>query len=919
MADLEEYRIQSTGSAANFNITDETRKQPYITTRINGKDAKVYGTKEQLDAYQNKKPDGTKKLPTKQDTAIIKAFLDKYKKEDGATTDLDKDQNKDEQKKPPGNAGSSGTSLNGIVPNPLGNFASINHLWTMAVLTPKQFNNPNLYRNAVGLSFANQSYDVSSTVDVETTIMGQKTTFKDTRTASLQSSIVFSSAGRGDAERVNTRYGKPEYFVDNFQMTSIIAATPRTGNQNAINFTFDVMEPFSMGLFLQSLQNAAIKAGYSNYLDSPFLLKLDIIGFDENSKIKKTIKPKFFILKLKKVTFSVDETGSKYAVEAYPYNHQGFSDTVDTAFTDINIGITTGTAPMPQEEKGTVRDLLATGGNSLVALLNKNEESAVKQGRYKIKDRYEIHFPEISSQRFTDQNESGIGNFDPGATFDPSNPNPKSVGGTEVDATTSQNIGNNPIAKSKFGFDAKSGGNFPFKTDKDVVDEETGRVNRGIMQIDEAARSFHFTQKQKLTDIITQVILSSTWAKEATQKATKADGMIDWFKIDTQIEFLDYDDTIGDFAKKYVYRVVPFKVHSSVFGNPNAIPPGYDILEKNIVKKYEYIYSGQNTEILSFNIDINYLFYSGANPQSESKTKNEQNKDNKGPVGDNETTVETEKGNNSTAQAANLGKSKVKKNPDLFNVLRGGSGDVDVEQKIAQSFQDAFINVTSADLVKINFEIMGDTYYLIDSGLSNYFAAESGSSNLLTEDGTMNYEGQDVYIYITFRTPADINQRTGGFEFDDGVSPFSGIYRVIKVISKFEGGTFKQELQCIRMQAQPTDFDGKKLQSSTQNNATVKVKGESKDKTNVSEEILVADPGGTITVVGPIPEGEGFDLPGDDGDYGEMVPGVEQSTVDKRLNKGQTDSQSNTTTTTNFDTPNQEEIEFDIELNDGTT
>ena len=870
MADLKEYRIQSTGSAANFNITDETRKQPYITTRINGKDAKVYGTKEQLDNYQNKKPDGTKKQPSAQDTAITKAFVEKFKKELGAKTDLDKDKKEDEKKKPPeaSNAGSSGTNLNGIVPNPLGQFASVNHLWTMAVLTPKQFNNPNLYRNAVGMSFANQSYDVFSTVDVETNIDGIKATFSDTRTASLQSSIVFSSAGRGDAERVNTKYGKPEYFVDNFNMTSIIAATPRTGNQNAINFTFDILEPYSMGLFLQSLQNAAIKAGYSNYLDSPFLLKLDIIGFDESSKIKKTIKPKFFILKLKKVTFSVDETGSKYAVEAYPYNHQGFSDTVDTAFTDINIGITTGTAPMPQEEKGSVRDLLATGGSSLVALLNKNEEMAVKQGRYDVKDRYEIHFPEKSSQRFTNQNQE-TNDAKAGATFNPAGSDQKSVGGTEVDATTSQNIGNNPIAKSKFGFNVKRGGNFPFKTDKDVVDEETGRVKRGIMQIDESARSFHFTQKQKLTDIITQVILSSTWAKEATQKATKADGMIDWFKIDTQIEFLEYDASIGDFAKKYVYRVVPFKVHSSIFGNPNAIPPGYDILEKNIVKKYEYIYSGQNTEILSFDIDINYLFYTGANPQAETKTKNDANTDNKGTVGSNPKTVVVEKGNSSVAQAANLGKSKVKKNPDLFNVLRGGSGDVDVEQKIAQSFQDAFLNVTSADLVKINFTVMGDTYYLIDSGLSNYFATESSSSTLLTEDGTMNYEGQDVYIYITFRTPADLNEN-GSFKFDDGVSPFSGIYRVIKVISKFEGGTFKQELQCIRMQAQPTDFDGKKLQTSTQNNSTVKVTGEAKDKESVSEEILVADPGGTITV-GPIPPGEGYaDLPGDDGDYGPM-------------------------------------------------
>ena len=357
------------------------------------------------------------------------------------------------------------------------------------------------------------------------------------------------------------------------------------------------------------------------------------------------------------------------------------------------------------------------------------------------------------------------------------------------------------------------------------------------MQIDESARSFHFTQKQKLTDIITQVILSSTWAKETTQKATEADGMVDWFKVDTQIEFLDYDASIGDFAKKYIYRVVPFKVHSSIFSNPNAVPVGYDNLEKQIVKKYDYIYTGQNTEILSFDIEINYLFYSGANPQSETKTKDEQNRDNKGTVENKPLETKQSKGTESKAQAANLGKSKVKKNPDLFNTLRGGSGDIGVEQKIAESFHDAFINVTSADLVKINFTIMGDTYYLIDSGLSNYFAAESSASTQLTEDGTMNYEGRDVYIYITFRTPADINLRTGGFEFDQGVSPFSGIYRVIKVISKFEAGQFKQDLQCVRMQAQPTDFDGENVSTDKQTNKTVEVVGETKEITNTSEEV----------------------------------------------------------------------------------
>ena len=895
MANLEEYRIQSTGTAANINITDEVRQQPYITTRINGKEAKVYGTQEQLDAYQNKKPDGTKNIPAATDTAIPQIFVDAFKKAAGAKVDIDQEQKSDAagaEEPQNSNSGTSGKNLSSLVPNPLGNFASINHLWTMAVLTPKQFNNPALYRNSVGLSFASQSYDVKSTVTRE----NQHGSFEETRTATLSSSIVFSSAGRGDAERVNTKYGKPEYFIDDFEMTSVIAATPKTGNQNAIAFTFNILEPFSMGLLLQSLQNAAIKAGYVNYLDSPFLLKLDIIGYDEDATLKKTIKPKYFIVKLKKVTFTVDETGSKYAVEAYPYNYQGFSDTVDTAFTDINISVTTdgaSDAGQHPNEKGTVRDLLATGKNSLVSLLNKNEELAVKQGRYKIKDRYEIHFPETPDQRFTNQDDSS-NDSGAGATYDPSSPGQKAVGGTEVDATTSQNIGNNPISKSNFGFDVKTGGNFPFKTDKDVVDEETKRVKRGIMQIDEKSRSFHFTQKQKLTDIITQVILSSTWAKQATQKATKADGMIDWFKIDVQIEFLEYDDTIGDFAKKYVYRVVPFKVHSSIFGNPNAVPVGYDILEKDIVKKYEYIYTGQNSEILDFNIEINYLFYSGSNPQSESKTKNEQNKDNKGTVEQKTVETKTSTGNEAKAQAANLGKSKIKKNPNLFSVLRGGSGDTGVEQKIAESFQDAFINVTSSDLVRINFTIMGDTYYLVDSGLGNYFAKTSPQSTSLTEDGTMNYEGQDVYVYLTFRTPADINERTGGFEFDEGVSPFSGIYRVIKVISKFSGGTFKQDLECVRMQAQPTDFDGEKTTVDKQNNKTVEVVGEGKEQTNVSEEVKSTTTGTTKP---------GINLGADI-----LKTSVEfPAQKNRNLNTGQQDQ------------PNQEEREFDIELNEGVT
>jgi hypothetical protein len=175
--------------------------------------------------------------------------------------------------------------------------------------------------------------------------------------------------------------------------------------------------------------------------------------------------------------------------------------------------------------------------------------------------------------------------------------------------------------------------------------------------------------------------------------------------------------------------------------------------------------------------------------------------------------------------------------------MKGGSGSTSVEQKVAENFHNAFINVTSADLVKVDLDIVGDTFWLVDSGLSNYFAKESETSSQLTEDGTMNYEGSDIYIYISFRTPADINTKRGLIEFSnkDKESPFSGIYRVYKCISNFESGKFTQTLNCVRMQAQPQDFDGKATTTSKQNATQVKVGGETKPKDNPSEKLITKE------------------------------------------------------------------------------
>ena len=721
-------------------------------------------------------------------------------------------------------------------PNPLEQFASMVPLWTLAVLTPKQFNKPSEYRTD-DLSFASQ-------VDVRK--IAPATDFDTGSSISLESSIILSSGGRGDANRAKI-FGAaaPEYFIDNFKMASVVAPSPATGNTNAINFEFDVLEPYSMGLLLQSMQAASLKAGYPDYLMAPFLLRLDFKGYDERGRIIKSLKPKNFIMKFKKVEFTVSEGGSKYSIQAYPYNHQGFADTVDMLWQDISI------APQPDTE-ATVFSILGDTDNpkSLVRTLNDNEQKLVNQGRYKIKDEYEIQFPERTYDfvGISTTEEASELSFNP---YGP--PNRRSVGGSKSAGSGLVEAGKNPIGESTFDYSPKKGGNFAFRKEDDVFDKETGRIERGKLTINPKERVFNFSQKMKLTDIITQTILSSEQSAKAVngELPLTAEGYVNWFRIDVQIEFLDYDDSVGDYAKKYTYRVVPYLAHASVFGNSTAKPPGQKEITKQIVKEYNYIYTGQNADVIDFDIKINNLFYTGINPAIEGNTQSEADKNNGGPSANKTKDATATEGTDKQAQVSNLGKTKAKKDPDAFNVLKGGSGTQSVEQRVAENFHNALVKNASADLIKVDLKILGDTFWLVESGLSNYFAsAEKGSQYMA--DGTCNYEGNDVFIRINFRTPVDVNGAgVNGNDKPDGLysfskattlSPFSGIYRVYKLESEFSSGQFTQVLSCVRMQGQAEDYDGEAVKEEASSNALATAIGAEKPlKTNVSQELPLAD------------------------------------------------------------------------------
>jgi len=617
-------------------------------------------------------------------------------------------------------------NLPAVTRNPMEDFATSTILWTLAALTPQQFNNPASYRNS---------------------------------TSELKN-VVFSSGGRFDDQRVNTVFGAPEYFINNFVMNCIIGANEKTGNSNAIKFSFEIIEPQSMGLLLQSMQNAAIKAGYLSYLDNcPYVLRMDIKGFDELGVPISSIKPKFFVMKLVSMKFTVTEAGSNYKVEGIPYNHQAFSDAINTTYND-------------QKLKETERIVYP--------------------------DRYVIQFPQTSSTWYSSAVKKEKRNS---ATAPVEEEIERELfgAGVSVEADVS-NLPINEIGRSSLGFDQLRGGANIFKRAGDSIDEKTGLVKRDGMTIDPKQRAFQFGQGQSLTSIINQIVLSSKYAFNAINEKTEPEGYIKWFKLDAQIELLEYDPLIGDYAKKITYRVVPYFIHQSIFANPSSAPVGYHELMKSVVKEYQYIYTGQNVDVTRFDIEINNLFYTGANPSAEKSGSKTANQDQK-PAERTNANTGIGQGSALSSQAAQLGRARPKRDPKLLKGYKGGSSDKTVEQNVAETFQQAFLSGNSADLVTVNLEILGDPYWLVDSGIANYFSDAPSPKSQITNDGTMNYESGNVYIYLTFRTPTDINETTGLYDFSKAgkESPFGGIYRVVMCENTFSDGQWKQKLKCIRM------------------------------------------------------------------------------------------------------------------------
>ena len=615
----------------------------------------------------------------------------------------------------------------GILPNELFEYSICNYHFTLSVLSKVEYND--------------------------------NTYIDNTRVGAV---ILASSGAAKEEDLVTTKAGKLDFYLDNLKISGMAGLNENTGNTNALSISFRVFEPYSMGLFFQSLQTAAFGQGYLNYADTPMLLTIKFTGhYDpDNMMIESRISKKFLPLKIREINMTVDKKGCFYDVEAYPFNEGGFSDTYNSMKTDTQI-IVDDNAPK------NVEQLLRKSEKSLKHVVNQYYKNRVKKKDVVYFDEIDIVFPDESRDD-------------------------ESV---------------NRLGLAGLGFNNYNKGETGFAEDNFVY--EDGVYKRGKMKVNSNNGLYTFDQGQLITDIITQVLLTSDYVKWALKKENwTAQGQIRWWRIDVKTYFKGKEDPITGYApKKIVYRVEEYLVDAAKISNANSKNPGLENKWNEVVKKYYYNYTGQNLDVIDLRLEFKNGFYRaltadmGKNSAGQQGVASATGGSNSEQVG--EPDDPAQRGSSPDSHFAPDTIKPVLTKTKTAN--QGGAFQADDPATLAaRQFQD--LATTGYDMLNLTMNILGDPFYITSSGTGNYRSGFTDRQNV-NQDEEMNYENGEVYVAVFFRNPVDqtpswdIKEFNSLYDFgnEEVQFQFSGLFRVLQIVSNFSRGKFTQELTLVRV------------------------------------------------------------------------------------------------------------------------
>lgn len=678
------------------------------------------------------------------------------------------------------NKASAGGYLPATERNILHNYRSWTYNFALGALTPQALaNNKLLASDIKKYAVLNSAGKGSAGLGVSSS-GGNATSADYQETKSLVDGFNANSPGRFDM------------FIDNVEMDSTVGnGTPEDGATTATAIRFEVFEPYSMNGFVEALQAAAKAAGYSDYIQATFGLRVQFQGWPDtstNAQSTPEIIPmsvRYFCITITKVEVDVSENGTKYKIGAVPAPQMALGEP-NNLTSDIKV------------EGETVGDVLK---NFFVAI-NKMVADRVKtETDVPGRDTYEISAPKLST----------VGS-------------PQNVKAAILNGSTSSSY-TSEIIKSKMADELSSvqvykfadaanypGGVVPGSTSTNTTpNPSTGKLTPKTGNV-------VFASGTPIHECIAAIVRDSHYTRdllkpENLDKVKQGNGMITYFTIRLETEILKEDTVNNKRFQNYRYVLEPYQMHYSRIPGQQLGKIDLKDIKGKIKREYNYIYTGKNEDVTKFHLNFNNLYFAAiptmlgnkpeTNPHTQSAAPNK------------EVLVKNEASTAQADQRANPAnsvstapvKSDSKTAQDFKAGAVGTQPQGDPYSRLAKAFHDAALD--NVNLITGDLDIFGDPYFLTTGGMNN--------GDLVLKDPMMTTDGQapttqgDLYISINFKNPIDINSKTGLMDFGTQPVAFSGIYRVTQLKNTFKDGLFLQSLKIVRMEGQILGKETEKL------------------------------------------------------------------------------------------------------------
>ena len=298
------------------------------------------------------------------------------------------------------------------------------------------------------------------------------------------------------------------------------------------------------------------------------------------------------------------------------------------------------------------------------------------------------------------------------------------------------------------------------------------KLNQKKQNFDANTKNYSVNAGTQIVQLIDQVMKNSTYVTaqqtvafdEITKQEIKNTPVktVQWYRITQTATPTQYDPVRKDYAYDIKFMITRYQINTP--RSPYFPPAMY----RGVHKLYNYWFTGQNTEVINFEVEANTNYLS---PISNSGLANAP-------------------GNARYAEKQFFQTSAEES-------TQGGQGE-----STLPAAQLASRLYSNADVAKTDIEIIGDPDWITQSEL--FYT----SSNLdsFEKDGSCNMRASEVLFELRFNRPTDYDLPTGltpVFKNNTGSSQITGeinlpeesiVFMAVKVVNNFKAGKFTQNI-----------------------------------------------------------------------------------------------------------------------------